>query len=180
VSELLGELLGPALARSSIADLGCSTGLCGPLVRPWASQLRGCDLSSGMLDKAERRQVYDSLHHGELVEFLQANLAAFDVLLCADTFCYFGDLALAIEAAAHALKPGGHLVFTLEALLTSPEKDYHLQPHGRYAHGRTYVERLLQQSGFRLDAFRQESLRMEAGQPVPGWLIGATATPPDQ
>ena len=68
----------------SIADLGCGTGLCGPLVRGIAGRLEGCDLSAGMLAKAERRHVYDGLHHRELVAYLQSYAATFDALVCAD------------------------------------------------------------------------------------------------
>jgi predicted TPR repeat methyltransferase len=84
VAEPRGEL--------SVADLGCGTGLCGPLVRPWAKRLAGCDLSVGMLRQARLRHVYDVLHKAELVYYLETQPSHFDVLTCADTLCYFGDL----------------------------------------------------------------------------------------
>lgn len=173
VVDLLGELLGSAEPRFDITDLGCGTGLCGPLVRPWARHLAGCDLSSGMIEKARRRNVYDVLHHRELVDYLRAHIRTFDVALCADTLCYFGELDAAIQAAAHALSPGGWLVFTVEALPEDAGLPYRLQPHGRYAHARDYVERVVRSSGFELHALRQETLRMEAGRPVSGWLVAA-------
>ncbi|HZE90975.1 MAG TPA: tetratricopeptide repeat protein, partial [Rhizobacter sp.] len=93
VATLLHELL-PAPARQfDVLDLGCGTGLCGPLVREWSHHLSGCDLSQGMLDKAERRHVYDELVHAELVAHLVARPEQFDALICADTLCYFGELA---------------------------------------------------------------------------------------
>ena len=35
-----------------VLDAGCGTGLCGPLLRPYAKRLVGVDLSSGMLERA--------------------------------------------------------------------------------------------------------------------------------
>ena len=174
VAELLRDLL-PAPARQfDIHDLGCGTGLCGPLVRDWARDLSGCDLSAGMLERAERRGVYDSLRHAELVAHLRANPARFDALICADTLCYFGELGPALEAAAQALRPRGHLVFTVEALPEGDGAAYQLQPHGRYAHKRGYVSAMLAQAGLNERVLRAETLRLEAGKPVGGWLVAAS------
>ena len=174
VADLLRELL-PAPARQfDIHDLGCGTGLCGPLVRDWARELSGCDLSAGMLQKAERRHVYDSLQHAELVAHLLANPARFDALICADTLCYFGELGPALKAAAQALRPQGLLVFTVEALPESDGPSCQLQPHGRYAHPRAHVSARLARAGLKERVLRAETLRLEAGKPVGGWLVAAS------
>ena len=174
VAELLRELLPPPARQFDIHDLGCGTGLCGPMVRDWARDLSGCDLSQGMLDKAERRHVYDDLHHAELVAHMKAHPARWDALICADTLCYFGELGEALQSAALALRPGGHLVFTVEAWQAGDDQPYHLQPHGRYAHQREYVSTALARAGLRELVLRQEQLRSEAGKPVVGWLVAAT------
>ena len=173
VADLLRELLPPPARQFDIHDLGCGTGLCGPMVRDWARDLSGCDLSQGMLDKAERRHVYDDLHHAELVAHMRAHPARWDALICADTLCYFGELGEALQAAAQALHPGGHLVFTVEAWLADDGQPYHLQPHGRYAHQREYVSSALAGAGLQELVLRQEQLRSEAGKPVIGWLVAA-------
>ena len=176
VAELLRELL-PAPARQfDIHDLGCGTGLCGPLVRDWARELSGCDLSAGMLEKAKRRNVYDSLQRAELVAHLLASPARFDALICADTLCYFGELGPALQAAAQALRPQGHLAFTVEALPEGEGPPYQLQPHGRYAHQRAYVSAMLARAGLHELVLREEALRSEAGKPVLGWLVAAQLT----
>ena len=174
VADLLRELLPPPARQFDIHDLGCGTGLCGPMVRDWARDLSGCDLSQGMLDKAERRHVYDGLHHAELVTHLKAHPARFDALICADTLCYFGELREALQAAAVALRPNGQLVFTVEAWHADDGQPYHLQPHGRYAHQRSYVSAMLASVGLHERAMRDEALRSEAGKPVAGWLVGAS------
>jgi len=174
VADLLHQLVPASGPTLSIADLGCGTGLCGPLVRGIAARLEGCDLSAGMLAKAERRHVYDGLHHRELVAYLQRHAATFDALVCADTLCYFGELTQALAAAAAALREGGALVFTVEALPDNAGEAYRLQPHGRYAHLGSYITSLLRDHGLRPDTMRREVLRLEAGRPVQGWLVGAT------
>ena len=173
VANLLRELLPPPARQFNIHDLGCGTGLCGPLLRDWARDLSGCDLSRGMLEKAERRHVYDSLHHAELVAYMKAHPARYDALICADTFCYFGELGEAMKVAAAALKPGGHLVFTVEASKSEEGTPHQLQPHGRYAHHRDYVERVLAEARLHKLVLREEQLRMEAGKAVIGWLVAA-------
>lgn len=173
VAELLRELLPPPERQFDIHDLGCGTGLCGPMVRDWARDLSGCDLSQGMLDKAKRRHVYDDLHHAELVAHMRAHPARWDALICADTLCYFGELGEALQAAALAMRPNGHLVFTVEAWQADDGQPYHLQPHGRYAHQREYVSTALAEAGLQERVLRQEQLRSEAGKPVIGWLVAA-------
>ncbi|MBL0726387.1 tetratricopeptide repeat protein [Piscinibacter sp. HJYY11] len=173
VSELLQSLLAPPSRQYDILDLGCGTGLCGPLVREWARELSGCDLSQGMLAQATRRRVYDRLDHAELVAHLNDKPRHFDVLVCADTLCYFGELQPAMTAAAAALRPGGRFVFTVEAWKSDSGESYKLQPHGRYAHHRGYLRRLLAQAGLGELAIREETLRIEGGQPVSGWLVAA-------
>ena len=57
VAEALHAAAGAPRASLDICDAGCGTGLCGPLVRPWARHLVGCDLSVGMLKQARPRKV---------------------------------------------------------------------------------------------------------------------------
>jgi predicted TPR repeat methyltransferase len=74
----------------TILDAGCGTGLCGPVLRPFASHLIGIDISSGILEKARSRHCYDQLEKSELTVFLQAAHEVFDVVAACDTFNYFG------------------------------------------------------------------------------------------
>ena len=81
---------------------------------------------------------------------------------------YFGALEEPLAAARDALRPGGVLIFTLEAL--SADANYRLEAHGRYAHSERYARRALEAAGFTLDALTPETLREERGLPVPGLL----------
>jgi predicted TPR repeat methyltransferase len=157
----------------SVLDAGCGTGLCGPLIAKYAKRLVGVDLSGGMLERAAEKQVYDKLYKGELVEFLRGHPGEFDLVVSADTLVYFGALEDLADAASRALRPGGLLVFTLEALDAERDgPDYEIQKHGRYCHARGYVERLLAGAGMDVTVVAAE-LRMEAGAPVAGLAVRA-------
>jgi predicted TPR repeat methyltransferase len=173
VTEALRLAVGEPRAALRIVDAGCGTGLCGPLVKPWANHLSGCDLSVGMLRRARERRAYDALHHAELVYYLDTQPAAFDAVISADTLCYFGPLAAAFAAAKHCLRSGGWLVFTVEALPDTSTEDHRLQLNGRYAHASEYLRSTLREAGMALRDMRSETLRMEAGLPVNGWLVTA-------
>ena len=160
--------------RLDVLDAGCGTGLCGPLLAPYARRLVGVDLSQGMLAHAKEKNVYDALMKTELTEYLRDNTEAFDLIVSADTLVYFGDLKGVLAAAARALRSNRLLVFTLEhAVGGEGDVDYRLALHGRYNHGRAYVEQLLAFSGLQPEIAHAE-LRTEAGAPVAGLLIRAT------
>lgn len=186
------ELVAQALARAvggdpagalDVVDAGCGTGLCGPLLRPWARRLAGCDLSEGMLRRAlqrtdrQGRRSYDALHQAELVYYLDTQPEAFDAIVSADTLCYFGALEAAMVAARRALRPGGRLVFTVEALPEDAGREHLLQANGRYAHAGGYLRRAVTAAGLTLIAQDPVALRLEAGLEVPGWLVTAARDP---
>ena len=174
VADLLARLDPPPAGDLAILDAGCGTGLVGPLVRDRAKTLVGLDLSAGMLAKAEARGCYDDLVKGELTAALAADHERWDVIVCADTFCYFGDLHAAFAAARGALRPGGRLVFTVEALADDDRRGFRLhEGNGRYAHALAHVDAAFAAAGLeRIDLDRAE-LRMEGGKPVAGLVVAA-------
>ncbi|CAL1239728.1 tetratricopeptide repeat protein [Candidatus Methylocalor cossyra] len=174
--ELVAEAARHAMAGRGqglqVADLGCGTGLCGPLLKPLAGVLTGVDLSRNMLGKARGRDVYDRLVEGELTAFLAQSPASYDLLIAADTLVYFGNLQTFAERALRALRPGGAAVFTVERAGEEQVEGYRLQPHGRYTHRGDYLDRVLGGAGFLLSR-EAVYLRQECGVPVQGWLVVA-------
>lgn len=171
VTQALADAVGPPKRQLDIVDAGCGTGLCGPLLAPWARRLAGCDLSLGMLRRAQPRGCYHALHQAELMHYLQTQPSRYDVVVSADTLCYFGDLHAALASAYVALRPGGWLVFTVEALPQDADQPHRLQANGRYAHSESHVLAALEQSGFGRVKIVSDALRSEAARPVNGWLV---------
>jgi predicted TPR repeat methyltransferase len=155
-----------------VLDAGCGTGLCGPLVSPYARRLTGIDLSAGMMAQAKEKGVYDECLQAELTGYLREQAGAFDVIVSADTLVYFGALEDVMAAAAGALRPNGLFIFTLEHAHAESAPDFRLEHHGRYAHAQQYVERVLVEAGLTPEIAHAD-LRMESGVPVAGLVVRA-------
>jgi len=177
--ELVARLLDPAQLQSRslrVLDAGCGTGLCGPILRPLAQRLHGVDLSPAMLAKAQTRGDYDALDAAELTAWLAGHPQAYDLIVSADTLCYFGVLDAAIGAAAASLRSGGHLVFTVEQTLPeclAQAPAFKLHGHGRYSHAESYVRQTLAAAGLEIREISTVALRNENKKPVGGLLVGA-------
>jgi predicted TPR repeat methyltransferase len=179
VAARAGERAGNGPSFADLVDLGCGTGLSGPLVRRHAARLIGVDLSPGMLAEARRRAVYDDLVEYELVAFLRACLGEappvrFDLALCVDTLCYFGVLEPVMAALAPALKPGGAMIGTVERLEDGGPgggPDYRIGPSGRYAHAEGYLRAAAGAAGLTLVSAERVELRKELDRDVPGLLF---------
>jgi predicted TPR repeat methyltransferase len=168
--EALAAAIPEPAAALDILDAGCGTGLCAPLLRPFARYLSGVDLSPGMLAKAKGREIYDELIQAELTDFLDQKSKSFDIIASADTLCYFGLLEPVFKAAEKALKSDGLLAFTLED--AGDEGDgYQLNATGRYAHSRSYVKTALEAAGLDIHSISFAILRKEHGEPVPGQVV---------
>ncbi len=107
IAELLVQQYAAPEQALDVLDAGCGTGLCGPVLRPYAHRLVGVDLSGAMLDKARGRGVFDELVEAELTAFLSAQSEKYDLIVAADTFHYFGNLEPLFEATCRALRTAG-------------------------------------------------------------------------
>ncbi len=168
VPELVAAAAREALTGTAdIVDLGCGTGLCGPLLKPLARRLDGVDLSPRMIDKARARNVYDGLAVGEISRHLRGQARRYGLAVAADVLVYMGDLVDTFAAVAGALNPGGRFVFTVERHEGAP---FHLGPAGRYAHADAYIRKVAADAG--MEVVRAEDIvpRQEKGRPVAGRL----------
>ncbi|PNH08073.1 hypothetical protein TSOC_005424 [Tetrabaena socialis] len=139
---------GPSPRWRRCVDLGCGTGLMGPLLLPYCASMEGVDLSSGMLEQAGKRGIYSRLAVGELVTFLEQEAAKaaamgggadgagsggplpYDLLVAADVFVYIGNLQPVLAAAAAAAAPGAVIAFSTEALELAAASGLGLQTDG--------------------------------------------------
>ena len=161
------QALGEKAGGQDVIDLGCGTGLCGPLFRPLARRLDGVDLSAGMVAKARARRVYDDLAVAEIGAWAATARRRYTLALAADVLVYFGDLATVFAAVAGLLGPAGRFIFTVEVL---PSGDWNLGLAGRYAHGDAYVRRIGEASGFEIESGADIVPRHNDGKPVVGRL----------
>ena len=172
IGARLAEVLGAPAAQFEVLDAGCGTGLCQPVLRPYARHLTGVDLSPGMIQKARERGGYDELVVAELTAFLNERLGAYDLIASADTVVYFGALESVFAAVAHALRPGGWLAFTAEQTTADAALEGHfLNKSGRYSHTAEYLERALAGTDLEQVTRMDATLRQENNQPVVGHVV---------
>jgi predicted TPR repeat methyltransferase len=162
------------LTEVDVLDAGCGTGLCGPLVRGMAKRLIGIDLSGDMLAEARKRGDYDELIECEITRYLSEQSQSFDIIICADTLCYFGNLLAVLAAAGESLRSGGWLVFTVEDRGEPNERGFQLMQHGRFCHTEKYVQQTLLEAGFSIKAITHATLRKERGKSVEGLVVTAS------
>jgi len=169
VARQVREVLDSPAAQYDVLDAGCGTGLLAADLKPWARTLQGVDLSAGMLEKARGRGLYDELAEAELSEYLSDNPGSFDLVICADTLCYFGELEEVLTHTAAAMRRNGVFICSFEEKKEG-EQPWKLNPHGRYSHRESYVQSSFSSAGLRVDEVRHEVLRRECGQPVAGLI----------
>ena len=154
-------------AEWTILDLGCGTGLCGVLFKPFAKQLIGIDVSEKMIAAAEQKATYDILKVEEVTTALDT-FKENDLIVAGDVFSYIGKLDQIYQKAYEALKSGGLFAFTVEKTYTEP---YELQKTIRYAHSKKYLATLAKKTQFETLRFDNIVLRKQRNIPVEGYLV---------
>jgi predicted TPR repeat methyltransferase len=155
----------PHFAR--VLDLGCGTGLCGPLIRPRAGELWGIDLAQGMIEQARQRGVYDHLQQADAAQFLSSCQQPWHLVLAADVFIYIGALEPLFEQLARLMPANSWLAFTAELDESGQGQDKpRLLPSLRYAHPLSYLQNCAQTHGFGWHGHHQAPLRLDQGEPM--------------
>ena len=165
LQRLLADHAG-ARRFARIADLGCGTGLMAAHLAG-ADELVGVDLSPRMLDLARKKGLYTRLVAADLVEFLAAESAPYDLFVAADVLVYMGTLAALFEAALMRSCPGALFAFSTES---ADEGDWQLQRSGRYAHAPGFVRRSAETAGWSVLAQQPAQVRLESQTPVAGHI----------
>ena len=162
--KVVTNLLGRVAEEWHVLDLGCGTGLCGPLFRPLAKKLMGVDISEKMLDIAREKSIYDKLQALEMVTALR-DYNDLDLIIAVDVLPYVGDLKDLFGGVGRALKPQGWFAFTIEKTSVSP---YELQRSARFAHAQDYIEQLAAKYNFDILHSSSAILRNNRNQVVEG------------
>jgi predicted TPR repeat methyltransferase len=157
----------PGRRFAAALDLGCGTGLMGAAIRDRVTRLKGVDLAPAMIACARARGgLYDALEAGEATAFLErAPQGAYDLILAADTLCYFGDLRPVFAAGRRALRPGGLMALTAETFVGDGLR---LLKGLRYAHSPHHIEDAARAAGLRIVLLRHAWARREADVEAPG------------
>jgi predicted TPR repeat methyltransferase len=134
----LDSLPGPTHFARAV-DLGCGTGFSSLPFREKIGHLTGVDLSSRMLEVARGKEIYDRLHQENLVEFLGRAQGFYDLFLLTDVCVYLGKLDPVFAMIRQRSQAGALVLFSIEL---NSEADFALRSSGRYAHSRSYIERL--------------------------------------
>lgn len=173
VADAVAARYGAPGADKDVLDLGCGTGLCGPLIAPYKRELTGIDLSQKMLHRAQKRGCYDALYVAELQAFLEAlDPDSLDLVVCVDTLVYLGALERCFSGVARVLRRGGAFIATAEAL--NGEGDHKLGASGRFQHSRAYLERLAATQGLTVDGVTDAVLRKEGDKTIDGFVLEVT------
>lgn len=174
--EIVGDIVNEMCERGKVGityDLGCGTGLLGPLIRNATNTLIGIDLSPKMIQRAARRGVYDELIVSEItVALAQAPQHLADMAVCVDTLIYFRDLAPLFAGLRRTLKVGGAFVATVESHADDdPAGGAKILPSGRFSHCAAYIRATAAENGLKLHLMRPIELRVEYAVPVAGLVF---------
>lgn len=151
-------------------DLGCGTGLMAGALGTAARRFTGIDLSAGMLAKAAEKGLYQSLVQADLAAGLEGAAPA-DLIVAADVFMYFGDLAPVFSASAQRLMEDGVFAFSVE--LSGTDAGFELRPSLRHAHSKNYVLAAMAEAGLEPLDLQTAVIRKDGADDIEGLLVAA-------
>ena len=107
-----------------VVDAGCGTGLAGSQFRDISLYLVGVDLSPAIIEEAKkvRPNLYNDTKVGDVAEIFVSMNLTISLIIAADSYIYFGDLAPLFSSMEKGLAPRGIAAFTLENVSYENEK----------------------------------------------------------
>ena len=162
---------------TNVADLGCGTGLFAEAFLGSFIRIEGCDISRNMLQKAANKGRYASLYKVDLAltpersglfgKDLPAHRA--DLVTATDVLIYLGDLKTTFQNVKKVIAAEGLFAFSVER--TDETSGVHLGESLRFAHSEPYLRDICREFAFEIIATKHTTIRMDAGRPVPGYLM---------
>ena len=154
--------------KESVCDIGCGTGpLEMALIKRFPDlQITGCDISDGMIERAQRKIGETSRVTWKGGDFTSLPLPErhFDVLFSLSNLHYFPDLASVFLKAARIAAPGASLVMVDWCHGSWQSKFYQrclrfVDPGFQKIYSLTDIRSLLKETGWRLDDVHYFSIR---------------------
>ena len=136
IKELILKLDPPRNKFERVIDLGCGTGLTGKELRDISNNLTGIDISSNMVNKARKLDVYDCLIEGDVVDILSSSKEKYDLFIALDVFIYIGELTKIFKTVRQCCNKNALFIFSIE---TQEEDGYSLLKSARYSHSEDYI-----------------------------------------
>ena len=113
--QMSAEVLAKHVPRDArILDAGAGTGLVGVcLAELGYGRMVAMDLSQGMLDEAQKKQVYEDFHQMVMGETLDYDTDSFDAVITVGVLTVGHAPASSLDELVRVTKPNGHIVFSL-------------------------------------------------------------------
>ncbi|MHC4474101.1 MAG: tetratricopeptide repeat protein [Planctomycetota bacterium] len=159
------DLVKTGLCFQNVIDLGCGTGLSGEEFRSISNCLTGVDISPRMVEEAREKGIYDVLHAGDMLEFLQGTAEKFDLFVATDVFVYVGNLEPIFAAIQSCSARNAYFAFSTESCKGD---SYILRPTGRYAHSLPYIQLLAVQHCFVIEMNPATVIRRQEQERIMG------------
>ena len=160
----------PAAQRSAILDAGCGTGLCGPLLAPYAAAWPASTCPRHARTRRESRRLRRA-GQGRADGLPGAQPASIRRRSSRPTRW---SISARSEPCARRRAPRLAARRTADLHGRSGRRrgaatGYRINPHGRYSHAGVCAARRWQHAGFRIDAMEAGRPAQEGGSPVAGW-----------
>ena len=113
--QMSAEVLAKHVPRDArILDAGAGTGLVGVcLAELGYGSMVAMDLSQGMLDEAQKKQVYEDFHQMVMGETLDYDTDSFDAVITVGVLTVGHAPASSLDELVRVTKPNGYVVFSL-------------------------------------------------------------------
>ena len=153
--------------KLNILDIGCGTGLMGPLLAANNINLVGVDLSEKMLQIAKNSNHYKQLVHSNIETFNYDH--AFEVIVASDVLPYLGDLNHFFHKCFQLNTSNGYLIFSFE-LNEENNETFKLLNTLRYAFI-ILCDKFIENNHYKVIDQSKETLRYNHKKAIEGYII---------
>ena len=154
--------------HQAILDLGCGTGICGELLKPYIASIVGIDLSPHMLKIAQQKSIYTQLVCMDIESYLSSSTEQFDLIVGSGILIFFADLHKIIDAVAQRLSTDGIFIFTL---YKSDNGNISIRNNIHFAHSISHIEDCAKQAGLNVELTNEVIHEFDFGQPQWGYAV---------